>query len=150
MTEMVGLTTFCIAVVHPDYIPQRAHEYDAGLDLKARVDAPVLIPPLHRALIPTGVYMDQPCWACSKIEGRSGLAWKQGIAILGGVIDSPYRGEISAILHNTDPHATFVVKPLDRIAQLLSIKVFNHEFRVIPLEELSTSVRGEQGFGSTG
>jgi dUTP pyrophosphatase len=131
-------------------MPVRAHEYDAGADLKARIDEPVVIPPGHRALIPTGVHVDQACWQVTFLKDRSGLAWKHGMTVLGGVIDSPYKGEIKVVLHNTDPHAEFVVNPKDRIAQMVLLQAYIYPFELIEVEELTKSDRGEKGFGSTG
>jgi dUTP pyrophosphatase len=145
-----GLTSFRIAVTHPDYTPFRAHEYDAGADLRARVDEPVVIPPGHRALIPTGVHVDQACWQVTFLKDRSGLAWKYGITVLGGVIDSPFKGEIKVVLFNSDPHSAFVVNPKDRIAQMVLLQTFIYPFECISVEELTASDRGSAGFGSTG
>lgn len=130
-------------------LPAYATEFSAGMDVRASISEPVELKPLHRAIIPTGLFLEIPAGYEVQVRPRSGLAAKKGITVLNapGTIDADYRGEVCVILVNLseDP---FVVEPGERIAQLVLAR---HE--VIEWEEtsdLSESVRGKGGFGSTG
>lgn len=130
-------------------LPAYATEFSAGMDVRASIGEPVELKPLHRAVIPTGLFLEIPAGYEVQVRPRSGLAAKKGITVLNapGTIDADYRGEVCVILVNLseDP---FVVEPGERIAQLVLAR---HE--VIEWEEtsdLSESVRGKGGFGSTG
>ena len=127
-------------------IPKKKTEGAAGFDLTA--PTPVYIPPLSFRSIGTKIAIQIPKGYCGKIEGRSGLAKTNGIAVLGGVIDSDYRGEIEVMLMNLGPY------PLDlpensRIAQLVIQEIFEGD-EMREVEELDGTERGESGFGSTG
>lgn len=128
--------------------PEYAHEGDAGCDLRSRIDQ--IIPPGERALIPSGVAIAIPDGYAGFVQPRSGLALKHGISIVNtpGLIDSKYRGEIGVILINTDKSEPFEVKKGDKIAQLVIQKVESVRFNLV--EDLDETVRGANGFGSTG
>ncbi len=129
-------------------VPERAHDGDAGLDLHA-VEAARLAPG-ERASVGVGLAVEIPPGYAGLVLPRSGLAARHGIALVNapGLIDCGYRGEIRVLLLNTDHEATFEIAPGDRIAQLL----ITPYAQVEPLEaaELTDSIRGEGGFGSSG
>ncbi|WP_277632399.1 dUTP diphosphatase [Avrilella dinanensis] len=121
----------------------------AGMDLRANLSEPVIIEPMERALIPTGLFMEIPVGYEAQVRPRSGLALKKGITCLNspGTIDADYRGEIGVILANLSKE-TFVVENGERIAQMVIAKHERAEWTEV--EELSTTERGAGGFGSTG
>lgn len=130
-------------------LPTYGSEYAAGADLYALLDAPVTIAPAETLLIHTGLSMEIPCGYAGLIYARSGLASKKGLAPANkvGVVDADYRGEIMVALHNhSDKPQT--VEHGERIAQLViaPFLAVNYE----QAEELSDTVRGTGGFGSTG
>lgn len=129
-------------------LPTRAHPGDAGLDLYACEAAH--IGPGERWSVGTGVGVEIPEGHAGLVLPRSGLARDHGIALVNapGLIDSGYRGELRVLLLNTDPAETFRVEPGDRIAQLVLTPIATPE----PVEatELTESVRGRAGFGSSG
>ena len=129
-------------------LPQRARTGDAGLDLCARAD--VLLEPGMRALVGTGVAVALPTGTVGLVHPRSGLAARVGVTVLNapGTVDSGYRGEILVCLINHDPTEAVQVRRGDRIAQLLVQRV--EDVRLVPVEELPGSERGEQGHGSSG
>jgi dUTP pyrophosphatase len=127
-------------------IPMRANPSDAGADLCSVED--FILNPLERKAISTGISLEIPEGHYGRIAPRSGLAYKNGIDVLAGVVDSSYRGEIKVILFNTDKENYFKINIGDRIAQLIIEKHFNFEFEIV--EDLSYTQRGEGGFGSTG
>lgn len=137
-----------VKLVSPEFIPVRAHEFDAGADLRANIDAPIVIPPGHRALIPTGVFADFSPVQTGILKDRSGLAWNHGIHILGGVLDPGFRGEIKVVLLNTDPKTEFVVRPKERIAQMIVVHAQCVPFNEV--DEISQTPRGASGFGDSG
>jgi len=124
----------------------RANSSDAGLDLCSSED--LAIPPGQRKAVPTGIAVEIPDGYYGRVAPRSGLAVKHGIDVLAGVIDSGYRGEIRAVLLNTDSEKTFEVRRGDRIAQLIVERHYNFELE--EAENLSHSDRGSAGFGSSG
>lgn len=128
--------------------PAYAHEGDAGLDLKAREDA--VLKPFQRMLMPCGISLAIPQGYAGFVVPRSGLAAKHGISIVNapGLIDSNYRGEIKVILINLDAEQSFEIKRGDRIAQLVIMET--PPVRLIEVEELDETSRGEAGFGSSG
>ncbi|NUT72010.1 dUTP diphosphatase [Pseudarthrobacter sp. C4D7] len=128
--------------------PSYAHPGDAGADLRARED--VVLLPGERKLVPTGVAIALPDGFVALIHPRSGLATKHGLTIVNapGTVDAGYRGEISVTLLNTDPSQAIELRRGDRIAQMVIQRVEYAQF--IPVSELSGSVRGTGGFGSTG
>jgi dUTP pyrophosphatase len=133
-------------------LPAYAHDGDAGADLCARRD--VSIPAAGgRALVPTGLVVSIPAGHAGFVQPRSGLALRHGVTCLNtpGLIDSGYRGEISVLLINTDPHTDYEVRRADRIAQLVIQRVEHATFVASEEEELPLSpTRGDGGFGHTG
>lgn len=129
-------------------LPSYAHVGDAGLDLYSTINA--VLRPFERLLIPTGIAIEIPNGFAGFVQPRSGLAIRHGFSLVNtpGLIDSHYRGEIKVIAINLDPNASFEIKRGDKIAQLV-IQAVEH-VRLVPVEELSVTVRGEGGFGSTG
>ncbi|GAC1510504.1 MAG: dUTP diphosphatase [Pseudarthrobacter sp.] len=128
--------------------PSYAHPGDAGADLRARED--VVLQPGERKLVPTGVSIALPDGFVALIHPRSGLATKQGLTIVNapGTVDAGYRGEIAVTLLNTDAREAIELRRGDRIAQMVIQRVEYAQF--VPVSELSESVRGAGGFGSTG
>lgn len=129
-------------------IPSYAYAGDAGMDLRA--SETLTLQPFERALVPTGLAIALPEGQAGFVLPRSGLAIKHGITVVNapGLIDSNYRGELKVILQNTDPHESFTIHVGDRIAQLVVMPVPHMSF--IPVETLSSTERGEGGFGSSG
>lgn len=130
-------------------LPEYATSFSAGMDVRADIAAPVVLPPLGRALIPTGLYLEIPEGYEVQVRPRSGLAARHGITVLNapGTIDSDYRGEVKVILVNLSQEP-FGIEPGERVAQLVLAR---HE--VIEWEQadsLDESGRGQGGFGSTG
>ena len=129
-------------------LPKAAHPGDAGLDLHAAEEA-MIGPSGGRASVGTGLAVEIPPGHAGLVLPRSGLAAKHGIALVNapGLIDSGYRGEIRVLLLNTDPGEPLEIEVGDRIAQLLVVPFVEAE----PIDaQLSTSERGEGGFGSSG
>lgn len=121
----------------------------AGMDLCAELDEEVLLEPLERSLIPTGLYIELPEAYEAQIRPRSGLAHKQGITLLNapGTIDADYRGEIKVLLVNLS-NAAFRVQDGERIAQMVVAKHEQVEWKEV--DSLEETERGEGGFGHTG
>ena len=130
-------------------IPEYATEQSAGVDLRANIEDGILLEPLSRALVGTGLYIQLPKGFEAQIRPRSGLAAKHGITVLNapGTIDADYRGEIKVILINLS-NQSFVVNPGERIAQMVIATHEKVEFNVV--DKLDETARGEGGFGSTG
>lgn len=130
-------------------IPTRQHEGDAGYDLYADIQDPVIIEPHTTEFIHTGIAIEIPDGYFGAVFARSGIASEQGLrpANCVGVCDSRYRGEYMVALHN-DSIAARTVSPGDRIAQLVVMPYLNVEFEEV--DELSDTERGDDGFGSTG
>ena len=130
-------------------LPKYQTSQSAGMDLRANIDAPVLLKPLDRKLIPTGLHIALPEGYEAQIRPRSGLAIKKGITVINtpGTIDPDYRGDIGVVLVNIS-NEDFVVQPGDRIAQMVINKFEQAEFEFV--EELDETERGEGGFGHTG
>ena len=130
-------------------LPRYETLLSAGMDVRAFIDNPKVIAPLERTLIKTGLYVEMAKGYEIQVRPRSGLALKKGITVLNspGTIDADYRGEIGVILINLSEE-DFKINSGDRIAQLV---VCNHEQPVIEeVDQISSSERGEKGFGSTG
>ena len=129
--------------------PSYATEKSAGMDLKANITEPVVLKPLERAMIPTGLYMALPDGMEAQVRPRSGLAAKFGISVLNtpGTIDADYRGEIKVILVNLS-NDEFGVNPGERIAQMVVARYEKVEWEEV--ETLDETERGQGGFGSTG
>jgi len=121
----------------------------AGMDLRANIDEEIILKPLERVLVPTGLFIELPLSYEAQIRPRSGLAFKKGIGVLNspGTIDADYRGEIKVILVNIS-NENFVIKDGERICQMVVAK---HEtVKWFPVEVLEDSERGAGGFGHTG
>ena len=130
-------------------LPRYATPQSAGMDLRANLDEPVTLRPLERRLIPTGLRIALPVGYEAQIRPRSGLALKHGISLVNtpGTIDADYRGEIGVILINLGQEP-FVVNDGERIAQMV---IARHEQpKLIEVEVLDDTERGEGGFGHTG
>lgn len=132
---------------HP--LPQFESADSAGLDLRANLDAPISLAPGDRALIPTGLYLALPQGYEGQVRPRSGLAYKHGITVLNspGTIDADYRGEVGVLLINHGAQS-FLVEDGMRIAQLVVARYAVFEWTTV--EELTSTQRGQGGFGSTG
>lgn len=130
-------------------LPEYATALSAGMDVRADIDAPVVLGPLHRAIVPTGLYLEIPAGFEVQVRPRSGLAAKKGVTVLNspGTIDADYRGELKVILVNISDEP-FTVEPGERIAQIVLARHEQIEWE--EAESLSDSQRGEGGFGSTG
>jgi len=133
-----------------EQMPAYATPGSAGLDLRACIDAPLVIEPGQTVLVPTGlaIHIGDPGYA-AMILPRSGLGHKNGIVLgnLVGLIDSDYQGPLMVSTWNRG-QSTFTLQPMDRLAQLIVVPVMQVGFNVV--EDFATSDRGAGGFGSTG
>ncbi len=132
---------------HP--LPRYETEESSGVDLRAHIEYPIVLKPLERALIPTGLFVEIPQGYEAQIRPRSGLALKKGLSILNapGTIDSDYRGEIKVILVNlSGDHVE--VNDGERICQMIFAPVAQAQFSEV--ENIGESGRGAGGFGHTG
>jgi dUTP pyrophosphatase len=130
-------------------MPHYATEASAGMDLYSFVEAPHVLKPLQRVLVPTGLYKELPVGYEAQIRPRSGLAFKHGLTVLNspGTIDADYRGEIKVLLVNLSD-TEFTINNGERVAQMVIAK---HERASLEkVEEISQTIRGEGGFGHTG
>jgi len=128
-------------------LPTRANPGDAGADLYSVEN--ITIPPQSRTLVSTGISIELPQDNLyGRIAPRSGLAFKNGIDVLAGVIDNGYRGIIGVVLINTDKEKSFEIKIGDRIAQLI-IETY-HPLSFSEINELGNTSRSDKGFGSSG
>lgn len=130
-------------------VPQYATSQSAGLDLRANIHEAVVLKPLERRLVPTGLFIELPDGCEAQIRPRSGLAIKHGISLVNtpGTVDPDYRGEIGVILINLS-NDEFILNPGERIAQMIIGKFERVEWECV--SNLSMSERGDGGFGSTG
>lgn len=121
----------------------------AGMDLRANITTSIKLKPLERAVVPTGIFMELPIGTEAQVRPRSGLAAKKGITVLNapGTIDADYRGEVGVILVNLS-NEDFVIKNGERIAQMVIAQHSQAQWEEV--DELSSTDRGEGGFGSTG
>jgi dUTP pyrophosphatase len=147
------MTTIDLKVLDPriaDQLPHYATPGSAGLDLRACIEAPIVLEPGQSALIPTGlaIHIGDPGLAAMLLP-RSGLGHKHGIVLgnLVGLIDSDYQGPLMVSCWNRGT-AAFTVQPFERIAQMVIVPVVQATFRRV--EDFDVSHRGEGGFGSTG
>lgn len=132
---------------HP--LPSYATEQSAGMDLRANISEQIVLKPLERRLVPTGLFMALPQGYEAQIRPRSGLAFKKGITVLNspGTIDSDYRGEIMVLLINFS-NEDFVVNDGERIAQMV---IARHEVaQFVSVDILDDTERGAGGYGHTG
>ena len=130
-------------------LPEYATPQSAGMDLRANIEEQIVLKPMQRMLIPTGLYMALPAGYEAQVRPRSGLALKHGITALNtpGTIDADYRGEVKVLLVNFSD-TDFVVNDGERIAQMVIAKHENADF--IEVEELDETERGAGGYGHTG
>lgn len=130
-------------------LPTYATPQSAGMDLRANIDEQIVLHPMERRLIPTGLYMALPAGLEAQIRPRSGLALKHGITVLNtpGTIDADYRGEIKALLVNFSQE-DFVINDGERIAQMVIAQHEQGEF--VEVETLDETERGAGGYGHTG
>ncbi len=132
---------------HP--LPAYQTEESAGMDLRAALQEELILSPLQRQLVPTGLFIELPPGFEAQVRPRSGLAFKHGLTVLNspGTVDSDYRGEIKVLLVNLS-NEPFTIVPGERIAQLV---VARHErVQWKESDSLSETVRGAGGYGSTG
>jgi len=132
---------------HP--LPAYGTEQSAGMDLRAFTGQPVILRPMERKLIPTGLYIELPAGFEAQVRPRSGLAIKHGITVLNspGTIDADYRGEIGVILVNLS-ETEFTVNDGDRIAQMVISQYIKAD--LAETEKIEMTKRGEGGFGHSG
>ena len=138
-----------IVNISKNELPKYQTLLSAGMDLRAYLEDPIVLKPLQRVLIKTGLFISlQPGYE-AQVRPRSGLALKKGISVLNspGTIDADYRGEIGVILINLSD-SDFMINTGDRIAQMVIAKHETISWKVV--DELDDSLRGDKGFGSTG
>ena len=133
---------------NPD--PEYAHDGDSGFDLRAHLTEDLILNPMERKLIPTGLFFELPESYELQIRSRSGLAVKHGIGVLTGTVDNAYRGEVHVLLINLGSEP-FKIENGDRIAQGVIMSRLSTEFgKLERVDEISETKRGMGGFGSTG
>jgi dUTP pyrophosphatase len=130
-------------------LPAYATVQSAGMDLRANIDEPIVLKPLERRLIPTGLHIALPAGYEAQVRPRSGLALKKGITVLNspGTVDADYRGEVGVLLINLSQE-DFVINDGERIAQMVIARHEQAEF--VEVEVLDETERGEGGYGHTG
>ena len=130
-------------------LPRYATMQSAGMDLRANLDGSIVLKPLERTLVKTGIFMELPVGYEGQVRPRSGLAFKKGVTVLNtpGTIDADYRGEVGVILVNLS-NEDFVIEDGERVAQMVIAKHEQPSWEEI--EELIETERGAGGFGSTG
>ena len=130
-------------------LPSYATEQSAGMDLRANIDEPIVLKPLQRTIVKTGLFMALPPGYEAQVRPRSGLALKHGITVLNspGTIDADYRGEIGVLLINLGDK-DFVINDGERIAQMVIMPYVKAEF--LESDTLDETERAQKGFGSTG
>jgi dUTP pyrophosphatase len=130
-------------------LPQYATVASAGFDVRANIDAVMVLKPLERVLVPTGLFFEIPVGHEAQVRPRSGLAFKNGITVLNspGTIDADYRGELKVLLINLS-NEDFTINDGERIAQVVIAKHEQAEW--VEVEQLMETARGDGGFGHTG
>jgi len=130
-------------------LPKYETDGSSGLDLEAYINDDIILMPGERKLIPTGISVAMPTNMEIQIRPRSGLAFKNGISVVNtpGTIDSDYRGEVKVLLINLGQD-NFIIKKFQRIAQMVVCPIV--KVKLTETEDLSETIRGEGGFGSTG
>ena len=130
-------------------LPHYATSQSAGMDLRASLEEAILLKPLQRTLVKTGLFMELPIGYEAQVRPRSGLAFKKGITVLNspGTIDADYRGEIGVILVNLSDEE-FIIEDGERVAQMVIVKHEQVDWEEVV--ELVETERGVGGFGSTG
>ena len=131
------------------FLPHYETLASAGMDLRANLDEVIILKPMQRAIVKTGLFIALPVGTEAQVRPRSGLAAKNGVTVLNspGTIDADYRGEIGVILINLSLK-NFTINDGERIAQLVIAKHERAEW--VEVQELNETSRGEGGFGSTG
>lgn len=132
--------------------PEYAKVGDSGFDIRANISEPITLKPLERVLVPTGLRFELPTNTELQVRPRSGMALKHGISVLNtpGTVDEGYRGEVSIIAINLS-NETYVINPGERIAQGVIMNVVGQGIsELIKVNDLSSTERGTDGFGSTG
>lgn len=149
--QVVKETNMKIQVVNKGHqpLPVYATVQSAGMDLRANIDEPIVLRPMERRLIPTGLYIALPAGYEAQVRPRSGLALKRGITVLNapGTIDADYRGEVGVLLINLSSE-DFIVNDGERIAQMIIAQHETAEF--LEVETLDETERGAGGYGHTG
>lgn len=130
-------------------LPTYATGQSAGMDLRANIEEPIVLRPMERTLVPTGLYIALPVGFEAQIRPRSGLALKKGITVLNspGTIDADYRGEIMVLLINFSTE-DFTINDGERIAQMVITR--HEQAQFVTVEELDETERGAGGYGHTG
>ena len=130
-------------------LPRYATLQSAGMDLRANLDEPIVLRPLERCLVPTGLYIALPEGYEAQVRPRSGLALKRGITVLNapGTVDADYRGEVGVLLINLSQE-DFIVNDGERVAQMGIARHEQADFEVVT--ELDETERGAGGYGHTG
>ena len=134
---------------HNKNLPEYKTEGAAGMDLCAAIEEPIILKPLERALVPTGIRIELEHGYEAQIRPRSGLSIKHGISLINcvGTIDEDYRGEVCVPVVNLS-NETYSIQPQERIAQMIIARVEQAKIEVVT--QLTETVRGAGGFGSTG
>jgi len=145
------MTMIRIKVINKGHqqLPAYATSQSAGMDLRANIDTPIVLQPMERRLIPTGLHIALPAGFEAQVRPRSGLALKHGLTVLNspGTVDADYRGEIMVLLINLSS-ASFTVNDGERIAQMVIAR--HEQATFVEVEELDETERGEGGYGHTG
>lgn len=134
---------------HNKVLPEYKTEGAAGMDLSAAIDSPIVLKPLERTLVPTGIKIELEHGYEAQVRPRSGLSIKHGITLINcvGTVDEDYRGELCVPVVNLS-NETYSIQPGERIAQMVIARVEQAKIEVVT--ELSDTERGTGGFGSTG
>lgn len=134
---------------HNKILPEYKTEGAAGMDLCAAIEEPIVLKPLERTLVPTGLKIELEHGYEAQVRPRSGLSIKHGITLINcvGTIDEDYRGEVCVPIVNIS-NETYAIQPQERIAQMVIARAEQAKIEVVT--ELTDTVRGEGGFGSTG
>jgi dUTP pyrophosphatase len=154
MINNYSLKSYSIKILNqsPYPLPEYQTIGSAGVDLRANLEAKMIVMPHKVYQIPTGIFLEMPIGVEAQIRARSGLALKHGLSLVNGVgtIDADYRGEIKIILINL-LDKPYQLEPGERIAQMVFAEYVKAEFvEVLSLEELADSERGDGGFGHSG
>ena len=151
LTPLIKNAMIKIQVVNKGHqpLPQYATAQSAGMDLRANIDEPIVLRPMERRVVPTGLYIALPEGFEAQVRPRSGLALRKGITVLNspGTIDADYRGEIGVLLINLSIE-DFVINDGERIAQMIIARHEQGEF--VEVEQLDETERGDGGYGHTG
>ncbi len=151
MKNQINMTMLNVKVINKGHqpLPAYATSQSAGMDLRANIDESIVLHPMERRLVPTGLHIALPQGFEAQIRPRSGLALKHGITVLNtpGTIDADYRGELMVLLINFSD-TDFVINDGERIAQMVVARHEQIEFQLV--DELDDTERGAGGYGHTG